>query len=236
MAIDGINQNTTLTLRNQMNTQTLKNNAAQAGNDEDGKVAAIGAAVGAAQTNATAAYSVKLSTQEAGKGLSAKSVQALKDDITKSQQMMLNLFTQQNAQRQSYLSKGVTQLNFDGVKVNTSEFELPEVGTTQEDAKAAVSEGGSYSVDAVAERVMSMAQKIANGDSDKLETMRQAVMKGFEQAGTAFKNTFGSDAKMPQITQDTQDEIMKRFDNVKASYAQQAAGTQNEEAAKKTEM
>jgi len=73
-------------------------------------------------------------------------------------------------------------------------------------AKAAIAEGGYYSVNAVSDRIMNMAMALSGGDSSKIDTLRSAVQKGFEQAGM----TFGSE--LPQICQDTYSEIMDRFD------------------------
>lgn len=78
-------------------------------------------------------------------------------------------------------------------------------------AQAAISEGGYYSVDAVATRIMDMAMALAGGDPEKIGVLRDAVEKGFAQAGEVFG------AALPQICQDTRSEIMARFDEWKAS-------------------
>ena len=84
--------------------------------------------------------------------------------------------------------------------------------TQRQQAVAAISEGGAYSVDAVATRIMDMAKALAAGDDSKLETLRQAVQKGFEAAGAQWGD------ELPGICQDTYTEVMKRFDD----WAQQA--------------
>jgi len=88
----------------------------------------------------------------------------------------------------------------------------PELATTPEGAKLAIEEGGSYSVTAVADRIMTMAQSIAGDDPIKLQQMRVAVEKGFSQAGLDFKSATKSD--LPQISKDTCTEVMRRFDEL----------------------
>ena len=88
----------------------------------------------------------------------------------------------------------------------------PPMATTPEGAKEAISEGGAYSVDEVADRIMKMAVAIAGDDPDKLQKMRAAVEKGFSEAGIDFKKATNSD--LPQISKDTVAEVMRRFDEL----------------------
>ena len=170
----------------------------------------------------TEAYSLDISTaaqtaSTATKALSAEQVDVLKQGIEKSQQLMIQTLTQQNLKLQGWLDKGIGQLDFSGILVGTDKFSLPAVGTTPEDAAKAVADGGDYSVDSVATRIMDMATTIAGGDPEKLKAMQAAVEEGFKQAGITWKDSMGEDS-MPQITQDTHAEITKRFDSL---YKQQ---------------
>lgn len=74
-------------------------------------------------------------------------------------------------------------------------------------AAASIAPGGEYSVDAVAGRIMDMAKALAGGDESKLGTLRTAIQKGFKAAGVDFGQ------KMPDITNQTYNEVMKRFDD-----------------------
>ena len=154
---------------------------------------------------------------EKTKGLSADQVRYLQDSIQMSQQTMLNMMiqalTDSNDKLQGWLDEGVGILNFDGVQIDASKFALPEVATNSEDAAKAVADGGDWSVDAVATRIFDLATAIAGNDPDKLATMRSAVEEGFSQAGVTWSNATGLD-KMPEITQNTYDEIMSRFDKL----------------------
>lgn len=88
----------------------------------------------------------------------------------------------------------------------------PPIETSPEGAQKAIAEGGAYSVNAVADRIMTMATAIAGDNQDKLQQMRSAVEKGFAQAGLEFKNATNSD--LPQISKDTITEVMSRFDKL----------------------
>lgn len=206
--------NTISTLAQQ--TATIGNSAYSAKTSASTKTASTASAASAATTGD--AYSVEISeaakkASTATKGLTSEQVDTLKAGIAKSQQLMIDTLTQQNLKLQGWLDAGIGSLNFSGILVGTSEFALPAVGTTPEEAAAAVGEGGAYSVDSVATRIMDMATAIAGGDSEKLKEMQAAVEKGFEQAGITWKDAMGEDS-MPQITQDTHAEITKRFNEL----------------------
>lgn len=89
----------------------------------------------------------------------------------------------------------------------------------QSDAAAAsIADGGEYSVDAVAGRIMDMAKALSGGDSSKIGLLREAVQKGFKAAGVELGG------KLPDISNRTYDEVMKRFDDwEKESNGQSAA-------------
>ncbi len=77
---------------------------------------------------------------------------------------------------------------------------------TQKSAQASIEEGGEYSVDAVAGRIIDFAKALSGGDKSKLETLKNAFIEGFEQARDAFGG------ELPEISQQTYDEVMSRFD------------------------
>ena len=154
---------------------------------------------------------------EKAKGLTADQVRQLQDMTDQSYTMMIQAMTEQNMKVQNLFNEGIYSLNFDGNKVGIEQFMLPPVGTTPEEAQAAISEGGAYSVGAVSDRIFGLAEAIAGGDPEKLAKMRDAVEEGFRQAGMVFKEITGKD-DMPQITHDTYDEIMSRFDKKAAEF------------------
>lgn len=116
-----------------------------------------------------------------------------------------------------------------GQTVNLT-FRGMDLHVTEEQRAAAeksISEGGEYSIDAVATRIMDMAKALSGGDSSKLSMLREAVQKGF--AGAA-KTLNMKESDMPQITKDTYTEVMKRFDEWEksANEEQMKKSTTNE--------
>lgn len=149
------------------------------------------------------------------KGLDTDTVQSLKDSIKVNEQTMLNVMIQamssSNDRLQSWLDSGTGVLNFNGRKFDTASFGLPEVATNPADAAKAISDGGAWSVDSVATRLFDLASAIAGDDPEKLAEMRSAVEEGFKQAGYQWENATGM-SEMPDITKQTYNELMHRFD------------------------
>lgn len=77
-----------------------------------------------------------------------------------------------------------------------------------------------WSADATAERIYNFARTLAGDDDSKLETLRNAVEKGFAQAGAAFSKKYGQSG-LPSICQDTYKKVMDMFDD----WAKEANGT-----------
>ena len=204
-------------------------------NVKQGNGSAAAAPKAEAQTGAQApadAYQVDVtdaakSHGEAVKGLTAEQIDILQQGIDNSYKMMISVLTENNAKLQGWLDEGIGKLAFGDMQIDSSQFGLPAVGTTPEEAEKAVGEGGDYSVDAVAGRIFDMAKAIAGDDPEKLKAMQDAVEEGFKQAGLAWKDTMGTD-EMPQITQDTHDEINKRFDELYAKLTGAAAEGKSE--------
>ena len=198
------------------------NNAAQKTNSESNSVGnayeieiSDAAKLAAAQKSTeTVAEDSKV---EKSKGLTEEQIGALKDAAAMQEQAMLNLMIQtlssNNDKLQGWLDEGIGILNFGGIQIDASRFALPEVATNPEDAAKAVAEGGEWSVGAVSDRIFDLAETLAGGDPEKLEEMRAAVEEGFKQAGMAWKDATGSN-EMPDITQQTYQELMHRFDTV----------------------
>lgn len=149
------------------------------------------------------------------KGLSTDQVRYLEESVAMNEQTMLNIMiqalTESNDKLQGWLNEGVGILNFDGVQIGAERFGLPEVATNPEDAAKAIGEGGAWSVDAVSTRIFDLATAIAGNDPEKLSAMRAAVEEGFKQAGLTWTEHTGLQ-DMPEITKNTYNEIMSRFD------------------------
>ncbi len=77
---------------------------------------------------------------------------------------------------------------------------------TQEEAQAAIAEDGYWGVEQTAQRMLTFAQSLTGGDPSKAEEMRQAFIKGYEEAEEAWGG------KLPDISQKTYDRTMELFD------------------------
>ena len=89
------------------------------------------------------------------------------------------------------------------VNINLSEADRAK-------AQELISEEGFFGVKQTTDRIMSFAKAlVGEGASEKqIENMRAAVQKGFDQVAKMF----GGFDKLPQVTRDTYDAIMKAFD------------------------
>lgn len=81
---------------------------------------------------------------------------------------------------------------------------------TQAQAKADIAEDGYWGVKQTSDRIISFATALTGGNPDKIEEMRAAFQKGYRQA----EKTWGG--KLPDISQQTYDAVMKKFDDLAA--------------------
>ena len=196
------------------NAQNTAASSANVGNAYEVAISDAAKEAHAAQQNAVTSTE-ETATATKTKGLSEDAVQSLKDSIKVNEQTMYSIMIQamsdSNNTLQGWLDNGTGILNFGGVQIDAAKFGMPEVATNPADAKKAVSEGGAWSVDAVATRLFDLANTIAGGDPEKLQEMRAAVEEGFAQAGQVWQSSTGS-SQMPDITSQTYNELMHRFD------------------------
>ena len=76
----------------------------------------------------------------------------------------------------------------------------------KEEAQKAIGEGGYWSVDKTAERILDMAKALTGGDPEKIEAMRSAFEKGFSEATKAWGK------ELPEISSKTYDKVQDLFD------------------------
>lgn len=74
-------------------------------------------------------------------------------------------------------------------------------------AKEDISENGYWGVKQTSERIFSFAQALAGDDEEKMTKMKEAFEKGFKEA----TKTWGK--KLPDISQNTRDAVLKKFDD-----------------------
>lgn len=82
------------------------------------------------------------------------------------------------------------------------------------EAQKSLEDGGYWSAEKTADRIVEFAKKLTGGDPDKIEEMRNAIEQGFKEA----TKTWGKD--LPDITNDTHDLITKKLDDWAAEAAQ----------------
>lgn len=80
--------------------------------------------------------------------------------------------------------------------------------TTKAQAQADIAEDGYWGVEQTSGRIIDFATALTGGDPDKIEAMRDAFKKGFEQA----TKTWGD--KLPDISQKTYQAVMDKFDKL----------------------
>lgn len=144
---------------------------------------------------------------------------------------------QMEAQRAEALSNMISEMlgqqaNAKGLNFIGSEIISAPIEDIKE-AQASIEEGGYWSVDAVATRIMDMASLLANGDSSKLSLLKDAIIQGFDGAISDFGRESLDD--MPDITRNTYDEVMKRFDEFEKELTGTTETSETEQAEVQTE-
>lgn len=89
---------------------------------------------------------------------------------------------------------------------------------TKAQAQADIAEDGYWGVEATSDRILDFAQALTGGDPDKIEEMREAFIKGYEQA----TETWGGE--LPEISQKTYEAVLAKFD----AWAEEANGTSSD--------
>ena len=81
---------------------------------------------------------------------------------------------------------------------------------TKAQAQADIAEDGYWGVNQTSQRILDFATALTGGDPDKIEEMRSAFQKGFDQA----TETWGKE--LPEISKQTYDAVMEGFDKMAA--------------------
>lgn len=79
---------------------------------------------------------------------------------------------------------------------------------TKQKAQEAISEDGYWGVKQTSDRIVSFATALAGDDSDALEKMRDAFIKGYKQA----EKTWGGE--LPDISKRTYDSVLEKLDKL----------------------
>lgn len=120
------------------------------------------------------------------------------------------LWDNHQAQVDSFRRMIETLLNQQAERQGLAEgWSLREIEVTDEmraEAQAMIDEGGYFSVEETAARMLDFAVAITGGDPKQIELMRDAVQRGFDQA----ERMFGGE--LPPISHETLQAVMNGFD------------------------
>lgn len=152
-------------------------------------------------------------TYEPPKKLTAEQVDALKRQVEESMQ---NLAKQMLGEQYEIAKTADGKVDFASLAKDLG------IGTTPEAAAEAISENGNWGVNAVSTRIIDMAVNLSGGDMSKIGMLREAVQKGFAQVGKL--------EDLPEVCQQTYDEIMKRFDYLEENGTMDGYGQTTEQA------
>lgn len=84
-------------------------------------------------------------------------------------------------------------------------------------AKEDIAEGGYYSVDETANRIVDFAKALTGGNPDKIDEMMDAFKKGFDQATKAWGK------ELPEISSKTYDAVLQGFEDWRNENTAEAA-------------
>ncbi|MCE5236521.1 MAG: hypothetical protein ABFC62_09390 [Clostridiaceae bacterium] len=139
-------------------------------------------------------------------------ISALKADYRKGydafRQMVSTLVLKQGAASQGVMNRifGANG-NFEGIQNLKDAIASLEVDdATRAEAASLVAEDGAWGVKQVSENLLNFAKAAAGGDAAQLEKMKNAFLKGFEQAEKAWGG------KLPEISYKTKEAVLKGFE------------------------
>ena len=97
----------------------------------------------------------------------------------------------------------------------SGKFEVDEATKLQ--AQKDIAEDGYWGVNQTSDRIIDFAKALTGGDPSKIEDMRAAFKKGYEQA----EKTWGGE--LPEISKQTYDAVMEKFDKMAEEAGQNTA-------------
>ncbi|BCL60578.1 hypothetical protein DGMP_12710 [Desulfomarina profundi] len=105
--------------------------------------------------------------------------------------LVLNIFKNQNV----------------GYRITTDVQEINIQELSSEEAAELVDDDGYFGVEQTSDRIVDFATGIAGNDPARLDTIKQGVEKGFQEALDAFGGW------LPEISYDTYDAVFKKLDD-----------------------
>ena len=175
---------------------------------------AVQAVKGVAEKTDEKAYELSAGEKANSFKVDYAKINALKTDYRKGynafRQMVSELLVKQGSKSAGILEhifgsggnfKGVTNLG-----ETLASLEVDEA--TRAKAAELISEDGAWGVKQVSQNILNFAKAAAGNDPEKLEKMKAAFLKGFEQA----EQVWGG--KLPDISYKTKDAVLAGFDEM----------------------
>ncbi len=147
-------------------------------------------------------------TDEANRTAILEAVEQMQLESEESMLQLLQSMVQGNVENQASALLGESSSDLLTDVFGSLDAALPALATDPAEAQAAIEDGGPYSVEAVTERLLTMAKALAQDDPSKIEMLQEAMQKGFEMAGMNLETGEG----MPEITFETYKAAMAEFE------------------------
>lgn len=113
------------------------------------------------------------------------------------------------------LSKqGSTYNAANGLKSLYESLEVDDA--TRAQAQKDIAEDGYWGVEQTSSRIFDFAMALSGGDEKMMEKMKDAFLKGYDQAEKAWGD------KLPEISQKTKDAVLQKFEDYKNSLNAEA--------------
>ncbi len=121
------------------------------------------------------------------------------------QQMVVKLFRNMGMAVDSSLYDIADADEYANLKEKIAELDVDD--ETRAQAQELIGDDGYYSAGDTSSRILDFAKALSGGDVSKMEVLREAVEKGFEQAESAWGGS------LPDICRSTYDMLMRGFED-----------------------
>lgn len=127
-------------------------------------------------------------------------------DKPKVDQATIDRLYQESNRAYNYLKQIVAQL-LERQGLTFQDWSKVEVDDqARAEANALISEGGELSPEKVSDRIVEFAKAISGGDKSKIDTLKEAIEKGFAEAARILGG------ELPEVSQKTYDLVMEKLD------------------------
>lgn len=166
------------------------------------------------ETSGEKAYDVNSGEKTSSFQVDYNKISALKADYRKGynafKQMVSELIQKQGSASAGILDRIFgSDANFEGVTdlgKTLASLEVDEA--TRAEAASLIGEDGAWGIKQVSQNILNFAKAAAGGDPEKLEKMKAAFLKGFEQA----EEVWGG--KLPEISYKTKEAVLAGFEEM----------------------